>query len=215
MYNPSIAVVDNFLYTCGGKYEGGGSTEIAMARCFRYDPRFDTWFEIAPMNEPRTDFVLVALNKKLYAIAGQDENKVMLSVECYDITNIEWEMKCPLTRHVYGHAGTVCMGKIYISGGQIFPGTWRKLFCYSPIEDAWQEMAPMLQNRQNHITTEVNEKLFVVGGMLKIAMDSQCQSRMLRNTARTQINGPSAKHRAIFVKLVRVFWMIPFTLWGV
>ena len=129
LYNPSVAVVDNFLYTCGGKYEGGGSTEIAMARCFRYDPRFDTWFEIAPMNEPREDFVLVALNKKLYAIAGQDENKVMLSVECYDITNNEWEMKCPLTRHVYGHAGTVCMEKIYISGGQIFPGTWRKFFC--------------------------------------------------------------------------------------
>ena len=42
LYNPSVAVVDNFLYTCGGKYEGGGSTEIAMARCFRYDPRFDT-----------------------------------------------------------------------------------------------------------------------------------------------------------------------------
>ena len=101
LYNPSVAVVGNFLYTCGGKYEGGGSTEIAMARCFRYDPRFDTWFESAPMNEPRKDFVLVALNKKLYAIAGQDENKVMLSVECYDITNNEWEMKCPLTRHVY------------------------------------------------------------------------------------------------------------------
>ena len=117
LYNPSVAVVDNFLYTCGGKYEGGGSTEIAMARFFRYDPRFDTWFEIAPMNEPRKDFVLVALNKKLYTIAGQDENKVMLSVECYDITNNEWEMKCPLTRHVYGHAGTVCMEKIYISGG--------------------------------------------------------------------------------------------------
>ncbi|KAK3086770.1 hypothetical protein FSP39_023089 [Pinctada imbricata] len=164
LYNPSVAVVDNFLYTCGGKYEGGGTTDIAMARCFRYDPRFDRWFELAPMNEPRKDFVLVAIEKKLYAIAGQDENKVMHTIECYDIVRNEWEMKCPLTRHVFRHAGTVCMGKIYISGGQIFSGTWRKLFCYSPTTDSWVEKAPMLRNRQDHIMTEVGGKLYVIGG---------------------------------------------------
>ncbi|XP_048765786.1 kelch-like protein 26 [Ostrea edulis] len=168
LYNPSVAVVDNFLYTCGGKYEGAGSsTDIATARCFRYDPRFDTWFELASMNEPRKDFVMLALDSKLYAIAGQDENKVMHTVECYDITTNEWEMKQPLSRHVYGHAGCVCSDKIYVSGGQVFVGTWKKLFAYSPSEDTWEERASMLQNRLNHVMMEVKEKIYVIGGNIE------------------------------------------------
>lgn len=170
LYNPSVAVVDNFLYTCGGKYEGAGSsTDIATARCFRYDPRFDTWFELASMNEPRKDFVLLALGTKLYAIAGQDENKVMHTVECYDIMSNEWGMRQPLSRHVYGHAGCVCSGKIYVSGGQVFAGTWKKLFAYGPEEDTWEERAPMLQNRLNHVMMEVQEKIYVIGGNIEDA----------------------------------------------
>lgn len=170
LYNPSVAVVDNFLYTCGGKYEGAGSsTDIATARCFRYDPRFDTWFELASMNEPRKDFVLLALGTKLYAIAGQDENKVMHTVECYDIMSNEWGMRQPLSRHVYGHAGCVCSGKIYVSGGQVFAGTWKKLFAYCPEEDTWEERAPMLQNRLNHVMMEVQEKIYVIGGNIEDA----------------------------------------------
>jgi hypothetical protein len=40
--------------------------EIATARCFRYDARFDRWYDLAAMNEPRKDFVLVAVGYKLY-----------------------------------------------------------------------------------------------------------------------------------------------------
>ena len=170
LYNPSVAVVDNFLYTCGGKYEGAGSsTDIATARCFRYDPRFDTWFELASMNEPRKDFVMLALGTKLFAIAGQDENKVMHTVECYDIMTNEWEMKQPLSRHVYGHAGCVCIGKIFVSGGQVFAGTWKKLFSYTPEEDTWEERAPMLQNRLNHVMMDVKDKIYVIGGNIEDA----------------------------------------------
>ena len=43
MYNPCACVVDNFLYVCGGKYDSNENNEIATARCFRYDPRFDSW----------------------------------------------------------------------------------------------------------------------------------------------------------------------------
>jgi hypothetical protein len=76
-------------------------------RCFRYDARFDRWYDLAAMNGPIKDFVLVAVGHKLYAIAGQDENKVMHTMECFDIAKNEWEFKCPLDRHVYGHAGSV------------------------------------------------------------------------------------------------------------
>lgn len=40
LFNPSVAVLDNFMYACGGKYDSTENNEIATARCFRFDPRF-------------------------------------------------------------------------------------------------------------------------------------------------------------------------------
>jgi len=90
MYSPCVAVVDNFLYVCGGKYDSTDNNEIANARCHRYDPRFDVWFELMSMNEARKDFAMVAFDGHLYAIAGQDENVVIYTVERFSITDNEW-----------------------------------------------------------------------------------------------------------------------------
>lgn len=118
LYNLLVVVVDNFLYICGGKYEGvGSSIDIVTVRCFRYDSRFDIWFELVFMNELRKDFVLLVLGIKFYVIVGQDENKVMYIVECYDIMSNEWGMRQLLSRYVYGYVGCVCSGKIYVLGG--------------------------------------------------------------------------------------------------
>ena len=96
MYSPCVAVVDNFLYVCGGKYDSTDNNEIATARCHRYDPRFDVWFELMSMNEARKDFAMAAFDGHLYAIAGQDENVVMYTAERFSITENEWTSVSPL-----------------------------------------------------------------------------------------------------------------------
>jgi len=96
MYSPCIAVVDNFLYVCGGKYDSTDNNEIATATCHRYDPRFDVWFELMPMNEARKDFAMAAFDGHLYAIAGQDENVVMYTAEKFCITDNEWKSVSPV-----------------------------------------------------------------------------------------------------------------------
>ena len=105
MYNPCVCVVDNFMYACGGKYDGNDNNDIAIARCFRYDPRFDAWHELPPMDEARKDFVLVGHKNNLFAIAGQDENVMMSTVEMFSIASNDWEIRTPLGMAVYGHAG--------------------------------------------------------------------------------------------------------------
>ena len=47
LFNPSVTVLDNFMYACGGKYDSAENNEIATARCFRYDPRFVKIFKWA------------------------------------------------------------------------------------------------------------------------------------------------------------------------
>ncbi|KAK6184999.1 hypothetical protein SNE40_007331 [Patella caerulea] len=167
LYNPSVVVVDNFMYVCGGKYDNNENNEIATARCFRYDPRFDSWYETTSMNESRKDFVIVALDGCLYAIAGQDENMVMCTVERFSITRNEWDMKASLNHSVYGHAGCVCNGKIYISGGQRFSGCCKNVLCYTPETDTWDEKSNLVHGGCTHVMACVNDRLYVFGGNIE------------------------------------------------
>ncbi|XP_074645691.1 kelch-like protein 9 [Tubulanus polymorphus] len=166
LYNPCVCVVNNFMYACGGKYDNNDSNEIATARCFRYDPRFDTWYELASMNEARKDFSLVALNSgnALLAIAGQDENMVMCSMEYFSISSNDWGMRSSLPHATYGHAATVCTEIIYLSGGQRFDGFSDQLFAYDSATDLWQEKTPMFTSRANHAMETVKGKIYIIGG---------------------------------------------------
>lgn len=167
LYHPSVVVVDNFMYACGGKYDFNENNEIATARCFRYDPRFDSWYELTSMNEARKDFVLLALNGKLYAVAGQDENLVMCTMEMFNIVANEWEHKSPLPHSMYGHAGTVCNGKLYVSGGQKFDGCCSDLEQYDPVRDVWEMRCPMTHARLNHNMVTLGSKIYVMCGNIE------------------------------------------------
>ncbi|KAL3860054.1 hypothetical protein ACJMK2_010226 [Sinanodonta woodiana] len=167
LYNPCVVVVDNFMYACGGKYDLNENNEIATARFFRYDPRFDTWYELTSMTEARKDFVMVAVGKTLYAVAGQDENLVMCTVERFDIATNEWDVRASMNYSVYGHAGAVCNGKIYVSGGQRFDGCCNDLEVFDPEMDMWEKLPPMSHTRLNHNMVAVSNKLYVVGGNIE------------------------------------------------
>ena len=212
VYNPSIVVVDNFMYVCGGKYDSTENNEIATARCFRYDPRFDSWFELASMLEARKDFVVVALDMRLYAVGGQDENMVMCTVECFLVERNEWEMRASISNSCYGHAGAVCRGRIYISGGQRFSGCSCSVVRYLPDLDEWEDCASMLNGRCNHVMIEVQQKLYVIGGNIEdgygfpvpiIAIEYYCpeadQWTLCKSTCNIREAGASALDDSIYI----------------
>ena len=169
MYDPAVCVVDNFLYACGGKYDGQDTNynNIATARCFRYDPRFDVWYELASMNEARKDFGLVAVDMNLYAVAGQDESTVMCTVEGYSIGNNEWNACTPFPHTLYGHAAARCGKLIYVSGGRKFDSKSKQMFSYDPITNEWTEEPSMLRARIYHNMVEYRERLYIIGGMIQ------------------------------------------------
>ena len=164
LYNPCVCIMGNFLYCCGGKYDNQENNDIATARCFRYDPRFDSWYELTSMNEARKDFGLVAHGSFLFAIAGQDENMVMCAVERYSIRENEWEQLNSLRKAVFGHAVAVCSDKIYISGGQCFDGYSSAVLSLNLEADVWSDEANLLSARSNHCMMGVAGKLYVLGG---------------------------------------------------
>ena len=164
LYNPSVCVIDNFLYVCGGKYDNSENNEIATARCFRYDPRFDVWVDLPPMNEARNDFALIASGHNIYAIAGQDENVVLCSMERFSIAKNDWE-ECTNLRHaVYGHAAALCGDRIYVAGGHAFEGICSNVYSFSITHGIWREEPSLSHPRANHNMLAVGHNIFVLGG---------------------------------------------------
>ncbi|CAF0851324.1 unnamed protein product [Brachionus calyciflorus] len=62
-----FAVVNNFLYACGGYSEKDRET---CNKCYRFDPRNAQWQSIASMNEKRQFFTLATWNDCIIAVGG-------------------------------------------------------------------------------------------------------------------------------------------------
>lgn len=66
----------------------------------------------------RSNFKLVAVNYKLYAIGGQ----VVSNVECYNPEQDAWNFVAPLPNPLAEFSACECKGKIYVIGGYTTKG---------------------------------------------------------------------------------------------
>lgn len=58
---------------------------------YRYDPVQNSWQRLADMNEKRSNFALVVLNGKMYALGGDKNSDVNIgSVEVYCPSTDTW-----------------------------------------------------------------------------------------------------------------------------
>lgn len=163
-YQHGVALLGGFLFIVGGQstYDTKGKTAIDSA--YRYDPRFDTWHQIASLNEKRTFFHLSALKGKLFAVGGRNASGEIDSVECYNLKKNEWTFVTNMVEPHYGHAGTVHGDLMYISGGITRDTFQKELWCYDPVADTWSRRADMMELRGLHCMCTVGDRLYVMGG---------------------------------------------------
>ncbi|XP_061425864.1 kelch-like protein 9 isoform X2 [Lethenteron reissneri] len=163
-YQHGIAVVGNFLFVVGGQSNYDTKGKTAVDTVFRYDPRYNRWAQVAPLNEKRTFFHLSALNGRLYAVGGRNAAGELATVECYDPSSNEWTYVARMAEPHYGHAGTVYGNLMYISGGITHDTFQKELLCYDPESDRWTQRAPMSTVRGLHCMCTVRDRLYVIGG---------------------------------------------------
>ncbi|CAH1268586.1 KLHL9 [Branchiostoma lanceolatum] len=161
------AIMDNYLYVVGGTLPG---THLSSG--FRYDPRFDAWVPIAPMQEARYYFQLVARRGHLYAIAGKLGPDILSSVEQYSPELNRWATVKPLEVEVYGHAACVCEDEVYISGGRVEGHYHDYLVRYDP-DQGCEQLKPMHDARSGHNMCAVRGDIYVIGGCAVATMESQ------------------------------------------
>ena len=160
----AVAVLDNFMYVCGGM----GKPAHARATCQRFDPRTGTWTRIARMNTRRQSFPLVALNQKLYAFGGGSPLDLTLDhppcdkCEVYSIDQNEWTSIAPLPQARKSAAACLHEGKIYVSGGRTTNETMMTFWCYDPVSDSWEEKSPMLLQHAGHVMMSALGNIYVI-----------------------------------------------------
>ncbi|XP_063769091.1 kelch-like protein 22 isoform X1 [Pseudophryne corroboree] len=162
MSNQGIAVLNNFVYLIGGDNNVRGYR--AEARCWRYDPRHNRWFQIQSMQQPRADLSVCVLGEFLYAVAGRDYHDELKEVERYDPYTNSWEYVAPLQKQVHAHAGSALDGKMYISCGRRGNTYLKETSCYDPGKDEWTHVALGPVRRAWHGMVALLEKLYVIGG---------------------------------------------------
>jgi kelch-like protein 9/13 len=156
------------LNSCFG-FEGGCSTqcaqgESAVNNVYRYDPRFNTWFQVASMTDRRSYFFACALDKQVYAIGGKNRDGAISTAEVYDANKNEWKCIRSMPAVYHAHAGTMYQNKIYITGGYSQGHFTSDLQVYSRDDDHWDDLTPMHMARGWHTMAEALGRLYVFGG---------------------------------------------------
>ncbi|XP_055354645.1 kelch-like protein 3 [Paramacrobiotus metropolitanus] len=118
-----------------------------VQRDSRYTGLRGEWREMPPMQTPRRDFGLAALNGRIYAVGGIEVDKLgtLASVEAYDPTQETWSAVAPLPVELSGVRTVGCDGRLFVFGGdgrEEDVGRWA--FCYDPAGDTWTRLRDML-----------------------------------------------------------------------
>ncbi len=160
----AVAVVDNFMYVCGGM----GKPAHARATCQRFDPRTRSWARLAHMKTRRQSFPLVAHNGKLYAFGGGMpvdyglEHPPTDKAEVYSIDRNEWRLITSLPGKRKSASACEFGGKIYISGGRTENETMMTFWCFNPSNETWEDKNPMLLSHAGHAMLATNDKIYVI-----------------------------------------------------
>ncbi|KAG8124193.1 hypothetical protein E2320_019739 [Naja naja] len=130
----AMCVLYNYLFLAGGISTGAGDQRPRLSdKVFCYNPLTDTWSQVKPMGQARSQLKLLALDGYLYAVGGE----CLFTVEKYDPRADRWSPVAPLPKGAFAvaHEATTCNGEIYVSGGSLF----YRLLKYDPKRDEWQE----------------------------------------------------------------------------
>ncbi|XP_019641905.1 PREDICTED: kelch-like protein 13 [Branchiostoma belcheri] len=159
-----VAAIDNFVYVIGGQTRTDPTGLSTTNRVVRYDPRTNTWIEVAPFMQARACFATSVLNGCIYVTGGGNSYEILNSVEKYNPKTNKWSFVGSLLQPCYAHASVVLDNKLYISGGARDGRFHKDVWVYDQTVDGWQRSRNMNYRRGWHAMAAMQDKLLVMGG---------------------------------------------------
>lgn len=165
----------------GGKiYVFGDNNSSAFHNTAQmYDPKTDTWTQLASMPTGRGQAAAAAVNDRIYVIGGNSclSNCWRNNVEAYDIPTNTWVTNlAPLPGQYLddGHRGELTAvaldGMIYVMGGgnSYTVPTSNETYRYDPASNSWAALAPMPIPRSHHAAVAFGGRIWVAGGLYRL-----------------------------------------------
>uniref|UniRef100_A0A673VIY6 Kelch repeat and BTB (POZ) domain containing 11 n=2 Tax=Salmo trutta TaxID=8032 RepID=A0A673VIY6_SALTR len=127
-----ICTMYNYLFVAGGIKVQGDKGKVSD-KVFCYNPLTDSWSEIRPLTQGRSQLKLVSMDGYLFAIGGE----CLFTVEKYDPRTDRWSPVAPLPKGAFAvaHEATTCNGELFVSGGSLF----YRLLRYDSRRADWEE----------------------------------------------------------------------------
>ncbi|XP_026182418.1 kelch-like protein 42 [Mastacembelus armatus] len=150
------AVLDNYLFIVGGYRMT--SQEISAVHC--YNPCRNEWNQVAPLNQKRSNFKLMAAQGKLYAVGGQ----CLGTVECYSPEQDWWTCVSSMPDPLAEFSACECQGMIYVMGGYTARDRNTNVLCYCPTSDTWTVFRSCSVHIRKQQMLSVEDTIYLVGG---------------------------------------------------
>ncbi|XP_032893305.1 kelch-like protein 42 [Amblyraja radiata] len=151
-------VLNNYLFIVGGYRMT--CQEISAAHC--YNPCLNQWNQISSMNQKRSNFKLVAVSGRLYAVGGQS----LCNVECYNPEMDWWSFVASMPHPLVEFSACECRGMIYVIGGYTARDRNLDILCYCPASDAWTVLESCEVHIRKQQMVSVEDTIYLVGGCL-------------------------------------------------
>lgn len=175
----ATAVVDGKIYLIGGTPFQNRRGPYGLSTVEVYDPKTNSWEQVADMPTPRTNAEVAVVNGTIYVCGGYngaDNRLVNLKfldiVEAYDPQTDTWTRKQGMSGGRVDFGMGVVAGKIYSMGGYVHPldkepeAPWRidLVEAYNPATDTWMKRAKMQRRRDGFGVGVVNNHIYAIGG---------------------------------------------------
>ncbi|XP_071963391.1 kelch-like protein 24 isoform X2 [Antedon mediterranea] len=152
----------SILYLAGGEFPDGSASKDV----WRYDPSCDNWAQVSPMNYPRSELGVAAVDGYIYAVGGWEGSARLDSVERYSPSTNTWTFVSPMKMALTSPAVVAHEGKLFVMGGAVLEdGDGIDLVqCYDTRTDQWTQLQPMTIARSGSAAVVLNGYIYVIGG---------------------------------------------------
>lgn len=149
------------LHVLGGSKDG----RKCLSSVELFDVSRKSWSQLPAWNNKRVQCSVAALQSKVYAMGGTDNNNVTNLVDCYDSQSQVWTRSPPMSRARADFSAAVMGTFIYVIGG--WGDGWAPLDSFerfSPCLGSWELLEPM-PHPAGACTAVVTEGvIYVLGG---------------------------------------------------
>jgi Kelch motif len=178
----ALATDGRYIWAIGGRTGGAPCAPSALDTVERYDTSTNTWTTKASMIVPRSDLAAAFIpgTTKILVAGGCDGSYLTDTnrVDSYDVATNIWSSLPPdlPTARASMYDATAIGNRVYVIGGQSFPGTEVSTNEYFTQGVGWQADTPMPGAMAERGVVTVNGKIYTIGGGLEGSSFNTVQS---------------------------------------